>query len=77
MLGGFVAVLDLPQAAKLFELPKDQVNRFDLKLKPGYDAEEVRKKIEQDPDHPRLIKTIRGVGYVFTGYAERQASPRR
>jgi two-component system, OmpR family, response regulator len=27
----------------------------------------LRKKIEADPDHPRLIKTIRGAGYVFVG----------
>lgn len=26
----------------------------------------VRRKIEQDPEIPRLIKTVRGVGYVFT-----------
>jgi DNA-binding response OmpR family regulator len=26
----------------------------------------LRKKIEGDTDHPRLIKTVRGVGYVFT-----------
>jgi two-component system, OmpR family, response regulator len=26
----------------------------------------LRKKIEPDPDHPRLIKTVRGVGYAFT-----------
>jgi two-component system, OmpR family, response regulator len=25
----------------------------------------LRKKIESDPDHPRLVKTVRGVGYVF------------
>ena len=33
----------------------------------------LRKKIEQDPDHPRLVKTIRGVGYAFTADATRQA----
>lgn len=27
----------------------------------------LRKKIEQDPTRPTLIKTVRGVGYVFTG----------
>ena len=27
----------------------------------------LRKKIEQDPRNPRLIKSIRGIGYVFTG----------
>lgn len=26
----------------------------------------LRKKIESDPEHPRLIKTVRGVGYTFT-----------
>ncbi len=27
----------------------------------------LRKKIEHDPDAPHLIKTVRGVGYIFTG----------
>jgi DNA-binding response OmpR family regulator len=31
----------------------------------------LRKKIEPDPDHPRLIKTVRGVGYAFTADAKR------
>ena len=26
----------------------------------------IRKKIEQDPHHPRFIKTVRGVGYLFS-----------
>jgi two-component system, OmpR family, response regulator len=26
----------------------------------------LRRKIEPDPEHPRLIKTVRGVGYVLT-----------
>lgn len=26
----------------------------------------LRKKIEKDPDHPQFVKTVRGVGYVFT-----------
>ncbi len=25
----------------------------------------LRRKVESDPDHPRLIKTVRGVGYCF------------
>ena len=33
----------------------------------------LRKKIEQDPDHPRLVKTVRGVGYAFTADAERHS----
>jgi DNA-binding response OmpR family regulator len=31
----------------------------------------LRKKIEQDPDAPHLIKTVRGIGYVFTGDVKR------
>jgi DNA-binding response OmpR family regulator len=31
----------------------------------------LRKKIEPDPDRPRLIKTIRGVGYTFAVEARR------
>ena len=27
----------------------------------------LRKKIEADPKNPRLVKSIRNVGYVFTG----------
>jgi two-component system OmpR family response regulator len=34
----------------------------------------VRKKIEADPDHPTLIKTVRGVGYTFTADVENQGS---
>jgi DNA-binding response OmpR family regulator len=26
----------------------------------------LRRKVEPDPEHPRLIKTVRGVGYCFT-----------
>jgi two-component system phosphate regulon response regulator OmpR len=25
----------------------------------------LRKRIEPDPDHPRVIRTVRGVGYMF------------
>jgi len=31
----------------------------------------LRKKIEPNPDEPRLIKTVRGVGYAFTADARR------
>jgi len=28
----------------------------------------LRRKLEPDPDHPLVIKTVRGRGYVFTGF---------
>ncbi|MBA1158814.1 response regulator [Microvirga mediterraneensis] len=28
----------------------------------------LRRKIEPDPKHPMLVKSVRGVGYVFTGH---------
>ena len=31
----------------------------------------LRKKIEPEPDHPRLIKTVRGIGYAFTADTKR------
>jgi two-component system, OmpR family, response regulator len=31
----------------------------------------VRRKIETDPETPKLIKTVRGVGYVFTADARK------
>jgi DNA-binding response OmpR family regulator len=31
----------------------------------------LRKKVEHDPDHPRLIKTVRGVGYTFAAHVKR------
>jgi two-component system phosphate regulon response regulator OmpR len=31
----------------------------------------LRKKVEDDPAHPALIKSVRGVGYVFTGKVAR------
>lgn len=32
----------------------------------------LRRKIERDPRHPEFIKSIRGVGYVFSARAEKQ-----
>lgn len=32
----------------------------------------LRRKIEVDPDHPALIKTVRGAGYIFTPIVERR-----
>jgi two-component system phosphate regulon response regulator OmpR len=31
----------------------------------------LRKKIEVDPKNPTLVKSVRGVGYVFTGKVDR------
>jgi two-component system, OmpR family, response regulator len=33
----------------------------------------LRKKVEQDPERPRLIKTVRGVGYTFATDAKKLA----
>ncbi|MGO4526118.1 response regulator [Microvirga sp. 2MCAF35] len=30
----------------------------------------LRRKIEPDPKHPMLVKSVRGVGYVFTGHVQ-------
>lgn len=30
----------------------------------------LRRKIEPDPKHPMLVKSVRGVGYVFTGHIQ-------
>jgi DNA-binding response OmpR family regulator len=35
----------------------------------------LRKKLEPDPDHPKYIETIRGLGYRFNGRPTRAASP--
>lgn len=32
----------------------------------------LRKKVENDPDRPSLIKTVRGAGYMFTADVDRQ-----
>ena len=32
----------------------------------------LRKKVERDPEHPRLIKTVRGVGYTFVAPAQKR-----
>ena len=31
----------------------------------------LRKKIEADPKNPTLVKSVRNVGYVFTGKVDR------
>jgi DNA-binding response OmpR family regulator len=33
----------------------------------------LRKKVENNPDRPSLIKTVRGAGYMFTADVERQS----
>jgi len=33
----------------------------------------LRKRIESDPAHPKLIKTVRGIGYIFAGNVETAA----
>ena len=33
----------------------------------------LRRKVEDDPDHPRVIKTVRGAGYIFVPHGEEPA----
>ncbi len=33
----------------------------------------LRRKLEPDPEHPLVIKTVRGKGYVFTGFPDSTA----
>lgn len=37
----------------------------------------LRKKIELDSRHPQLIKSVRGVGYVFAAIIDHETGPRR
>lgn len=67
-------------------LSRDQI--LDLTQHRGWDpfdrsvdirVTRLRKKIEPTPEKPRLIKTVRGVGYMFVpdGQAPAQAAPAR
>ena len=44
-------------------------NPFDRSVDSG--VARLRKKIEPDPDHPRHVKTVRGIGYVFASIVRR------
>lgn len=37
----------------------------------------LRRKLEQNPHDPEVLKAVRPYGYVFTGFPERAPSPRR
>jgi two-component system phosphate regulon response regulator OmpR len=37
----------------------------------------LRRKIEADPDKPKIIQTVRGAGYMFVTEASSQATPGR
>ncbi len=57
-LAGYVAVLDLSDAAELFGLPPDQVHRFDVKLTPGTDPVQARADIEKALRGRALVRTF-------------------
>ncbi len=57
-LAGYVAVLDLSDAAALFGLAPDQVNRFDVKLIPGTDPAKARIDIEKVLHGRALVRTF-------------------
>ena len=57
-LAGYVAVLDLSDAAVLFGLSPDQVHRFDVKLSPGTDPAKARIEIEKVLHGRALVRTF-------------------
>ncbi|HHG90747.1 MAG TPA: response regulator [Devosia sp.] len=59
---------------QLLDLTRGQVEMpFDRKI--DMQVSRLRHKIEEDPKHPHLIKTVRGGGYVFTAKVERDEKP--
>ena len=36
----------------------------------------LRRKIEPESDRPQLIKTVRGIGYIFAADVKRPAPPK-
>ena len=43
----------------------EQENVAAVVLQPSEGPDDIRKKIEEDPDNPVHIKTVRGIGYKF------------
>ncbi len=55
----------------LFELTRDgNFDAFDRAI--DIQIGRIRKKLKDDPQSPRYIKTVRGVGYMFTGEIQNQ-----
>lgn len=57
-IAGFVAMMDINDAARLFELPAGQVHRFDITLKPGADPDKARDDIEKVLNGRALVRTF-------------------
>jgi putative ABC transport system permease protein len=57
-LAGFVAMMDLGDAARLFGLPPDQVHRFDITLKAGADPIQARADLEKVLNGRALVRTF-------------------
>lgn len=55
----------------LYEITRDgNFDSFDRSI--DIQVTRLRKKLMDDPQSPRLIKTVRGVGYMFIGNIEKQ-----
>jgi putative ABC transport system permease protein len=55
---GFVATMDLADAARLFGLPADQVHRFDITMQPGADPIQVRADLEKVLGGRAFVRTF-------------------
>lgn len=53
----------------LFELTRDgEFDAYDRAI--DIQVARLRKKLRDDSKAPRIIKTVRGVGYMFTGHLD-------
>jgi DNA-binding response OmpR family regulator len=57
--GAVLSSRELMRAAQGYDMPEDEANDI-VKVH----VRRIRRKIEPDPDHPRYVLNVRGLGYV-------------